>query len=96
MKVVKSEKALKDPYRLREIKEEAREYQQYFAKMRAHILERAVPSYVLSDNSLDMQVVYTLEVQQRLDWIEKTAGEEMRRLQKQVLDAGYDIIEPMD
>ena len=96
MRVIKSERALKDPYRLQEIKEEAREYQQFFAKMRAHILERAVPTYILSDNSLDMQVIYTPEVQQRLDWIEKMAGEEMRRLQKQVLDAGYDIIELID
>lgn len=95
MSVIKSERTLKDPRRLREIREEARMYGESFAKMRAHVLERAVPSYILSLSGFDlnMEAVYSPDVQQGLDLIKKMEDYEMSRFQKQVLDAGYDIEE---
>lgn len=93
MSIIKSERALKNPSPLRDIKEEARQYQQSFSKMRAHVLERAVPTYIMSVSTLDMQPVYSPEVLARLEEIKKMEDDEMRRFKKQVLDAGYDIEE---
>jgi hypothetical protein len=89
MEDIKSTRALQNHDRLREIREDAKRYNHYFAQMRAHVLSRAVPSYILSGSG--MEVVYSPEVQNRLEWIKKQEEKEMERFNQQVLDAGFDV-----